>query len=305
MQIVGSYIHYPQHPCRPRPVSSSGPKFPIDSPSAGNCPPPVQARAITRIARLTRSSLSIRVAPRGSAVAGFHYVSPPPFLPFFFPSLAEAEHALSSSLFRIILDRQVQAGHGIGATSSILLIARGEYHKAFARVHPDSLAYPRDYLIRSFSKCSDMPPRLSLFEAASLGNFGRICSTALPSSSSSSLASSSSLPVRVPSIASRRGYVLPTAQALYAGPRTSRSFRRTRKEVEDGVASSRAPRHLVGDRQITPNIHSPSLNPLIDAPLPNTGLLRPVSIQSDPNGILKKTDGAMRLLTNSALVIVR
>ena len=303
MQIVGSYIHHPQHPCRPRSVSSSGPKFPIDSPSAGNCPPPVQARAITRIARLTRSSLSIRVAPRGSAVAGFHYVSPPPFLPFFFPSLAEAEHALSSSLFRIILDRQ-QAGHGIGATSSIILIAiGGEYHKTFARVHLDSLAYPRDYFIRSFSKRSDMPPRLSLFEAASLGSFGRIYSTALPSSSSAS--SSSSLPVRVPSIASRRGYVIPTVPALYAGHRTSRSFRRTRKEVEDGVASSRPPRHLVCDRQITPNIHSPSLNPLIDAPLPNTGLLRPVSIQSDPNGILKETDGAMRLLTNSALVIVR
>lgn len=40
-------------------------------------------------------------------------------------------------------------------------------------------------------------------------------------------------------------------------------------------------------------------------PLENHGLDRPVKIQHDPNGVLKETDGAMRLLSNSALVIVR
>jgi hypothetical protein len=36
-----------------------------------------------------------------------------------------------------------------------------------------------------------------------------------------------------------------------------------------------------------------------------TGIHRPVQIQKDVNGVLKETDGAMRLLSNSALVIVR
>jgi hypothetical protein len=37
----------------------------------------------------------------------------------------------------------------------------------------------------------------------------------------------------------------------------------------------------------------------------DSGLHRPVQIQKDPKGILKETEGAMRLLSNSALVIVR
>jgi hypothetical protein len=37
----------------------------------------------------------------------------------------------------------------------------------------------------------------------------------------------------------------------------------------------------------------------------DSGLHRPVQIQKDPKGVLKETEGAMKLLSNSALVIVR
>jgi hypothetical protein len=141
-----------------------------------------------------------------------------------------------------------------------------------------------------------MPPRFPL-DAANLGRLGRTINLSACSSSSPSPSS--------PSIVPCRRYSIPTTPAHYAGPRTSRSFRRTKKEIEDRAGFTRTPRAPVIDAYI----HRPStVDPFQDSlasPIASSGLLRPVSIQNDPKGVLKETDGAMRLLSNSALVIVR
>jgi hypothetical protein len=105
-------------------------------------------------------------------------------------------------------------------------------------------------------------------------------------------------------VRSSRQYSLPTSPIHYAGPRASRSFRRSRKEVEEQNASS-GRSGLVGESPPAGNTVLQPERERVLLPRTATGIHRPVQIQKDVNGVLKETDGAMRLLSNSALVIVR
>jgi len=120
----------------------------------------------------------------------------------------------------------------------------------------------------------------------------------------------STKPVVLPLTTSWRHYSTPTPSTQYAGPRTSRSFRRTRKEVEEqGGKTPRRP-ELLGESS---SVDQPAVPEPYRSTIPHrrtvvetdSGLHRSVQIQKDPKGVLKETEGAMRLLSNSALVIVR
>ena len=114
----------------------------------------------------------------------------------------------------------------------------------------------------------------------------------------------------LPLATSLRCYSVPTLPTQYAGPRTSRSFRRTRKEVEE--QGSKSPRRLEvlgesasADQPAVPEPYRSTISHRRAIVEPDSGLHRPVQIQKDPKGVLKETEGAMKLLSNSALVIVR
>jgi hypothetical protein len=99
------------------------------------------------------------------------------------------------------------------------------------------------------------------------------------------------------SLVNNRSFSSATSPLAYAGPRTSRSFRRSRNETPG--AQNLGPR-IESDNSVGKPYMLPRRTALFGHDMSAL-----VNVQHDAKGILKETDGAMNLLSNSALVVVR